>query len=105
MNWHEPTEDEWEGKGDYKYIIDIIPDSTPHQAGVDEDTLIRIGKPGWSWGIIDVSPPHTSFIDMGYADTREAAIADAQARLARLREEDLEVAVEETSKKRMRWLS
>lgn len=89
MNWHEPTQDEINGMGDFAWHVDIQPDSIPHQATQDGDALIRIQRPGWSWLIVnkqkrdkkDKSP----IFYMGVTDTREAAIGEAFAKLAELR--------------------
>ena len=89
MNWHEPTQDEVDGCGDHRWLVDIQPDDIPHQATRDGDALIRIQRRGWSWLVKDTqkrdkkdtSPSY----HMGWNDTREAAIGDAFAKLAELR--------------------
>jgi hypothetical protein len=90
MNWHEPTDDENNGVGDWSFMIDIQPDIVPHQAGVDGDALIRIARPGWSWVVKDLRPrdkkDKSSRLDIGHVDTREAAIGEVLAKLATLRE-------------------
>ena len=85
-SWHEPTKEEIEGNGDFRYLIDIMPDQVPHQASRDGDALIRVSKHGWSWGILDVGQSPPKYIgEVGYADDRWIAIAQAKDALAKLR--------------------
>lgn len=92
MNWHEPTKDEVDGNGDWKFIVDIQPGDIPHQCGSDGDALFRIGRPGWNWMIrtFEYDKKKGRYMraapfETGESETRPAAIADAQAALARLR--------------------
>lgn len=87
MNWHATTEAEANGEGDYRYIIDVSPDIIPHQSGTDGDALIRIGRPGWSWIILDRQPgkKKSPIAAMGHEEHRAAAIAMAVGALGELR--------------------
>lgn len=106
MNWHAPTEEEIAGLGDHVYLVDISPDTIPHQAMTDGDALFRVMKPGWSWIVKDLRRPNP-WLDSGECDTKEAAIGDAQAALARLRVgAELERVMEEENgekRKRSGW--
>ena len=86
MNWHATSEDETKGKGDYTFIVDIQPDIVPYMAATDGDALLRIQKPGWSWGVLDLRVE--LMVVIGHCDTKEAAIGEAQAALAELRSGD-----------------
>lgn len=89
MNWHELTQDEIDGLGDHEFLIDIQPDTVPHQGARDGNALIRIQRPGWSWIIVDKRgrgrKDKSPRVHAGPADTREAALADAIAKLMELR--------------------
>lgn len=86
MNWREPTPDDIAGKGDYRYIIDIIPDHVPHQATTDGDALIRVSNHGWAWQVLDVGQQPPKFLEEGgYATDRYLAIAQAMEYLGKLR--------------------
>jgi hypothetical protein len=105
VNWHEPTEEEKDGTGDYNYLVDVMPDIVNHQAANDGDALLRIGKAGWTW-IIRSKRDHLSVVDNGEANTKEAALADAQAALGRLRkewDEYQEEQAQETTTKKKGW--
>ena len=86
MNWHATSEAESSGKGDYTFIVDIQPDIVPYMSMTDGDALIRLNKPGWSWGVLDTRVD--LIVTIGHCDTKEAAIGEAQASLAELRSGD-----------------
>lgn len=89
MNWHQPTKEEINGEGDHRWLVDIQPDDIPYQVTRDGDALVRIQRPGWSWLIRDTEKRgkkgHAPYYWTGVADTREAAIGEAFAKLAELR--------------------
>lgn len=86
MNWHQPTKDEIDGHGDYRYIIDIMPDTGPHQATTDGDALVRVSQPGWSWQVLDLGQTPPRFVgDVGFATNRSIAVAEAMEFLGSLR--------------------
>jgi len=93
MNWHEPTQDEIVGNGDHQFLVDILPGIIPHQTAQDGDALLRVGRHGWTWEIrIFVEKGRKkertfSGFRLGEAETKDAAIGDALAELARLRAE------------------
>jgi hypothetical protein len=88
-NWHAPTDDEINGVGDHIWLIDIQPDIVPYQACNDGNALIRVNRPGWSWIIADKRKKDrkdkSPYFHTGSAETREAAIGDAMAKLGELR--------------------
>jgi hypothetical protein len=92
MNWHEPTQEETDGTGDCRFLVDIQPDIIPHQAATDGDALFRVSRPGWTWMIrvFEYDKKKNKHMraapfETGDSETKPAAIADAQAALARLR--------------------
>lgn len=91
MNWHQPTEEEINGDGDHRFLIDVIPDVVPHQAARDGDALVRIARPGWSWSILDrvKRKDKRANVDdwfiIGMEDTREAAIGAMFSKLSEIR--------------------
>lgn len=90
MQWRQATQADRDGTGDHRYLVDIMPGDIAHQATNDGDALIRIGKRGWYWMIIDTqAPPRKKgepyWLMMEEADAREDAIGAALEALAKLR--------------------
>lgn len=84
MIWREVTPPDTAGEGNYRYLIDIIPDTVPHQVGSDDTALVRIGRHGWAWSIFDMQ--ENEWIgDVEYTHTREEAIGAVMSKLAELR--------------------
>ena len=84
MNWHEPRPEDKNLSG-YAFIVEVFPDMIPYQVASDGDAFICLSRPGWAWVIRDRRNKKKLVMEDGKHETREAALADALAKLGEMR--------------------
>lgn len=88
MNWRGPQDSD--SQPTCRYLVDVVPGVMPHQAAIDGDALVRVGRPAWAWTLKERREEKKrswyQILDTGIEEHRAAAIAMAVEALGKLRQ-------------------